>query len=103
LAWLDWGRLQENADLFRFCQKMIQFRKEHPVLRHPEHPGPAAPEVNWHGTQAWRTDWSAGSRVLAFHSIADVDGRMDVIYAAINMHWESLDFELPVPPADGKW
>jgi glycogen operon protein len=88
---------------------MIQFRKNHPTVRHPLHPGPGAPEVNWHGTRAWRADWSPGSRVLAFHRIAmpqdgrDQDG-MDVIYVAMNMHWESLDFELPSPPtAATRW
>jgi glycogen operon protein len=106
LAWLDWDLVSENAELFRFCRLMIQFRKEHPALRHPQHPGPWAPEVNWHGTRAWRTDWSPGSRVLAFHRIANAsagDG-MDVVYVAMNTHWESLDFELPGPPtAGGKW
>jgi glycogen operon protein len=29
---------------------------------------------------------------------------MDVIYVAMNMHWESLDFELPSPPIAGaRW
>jgi glycogen operon protein len=78
-------------------------------VRHPSHPGPGAPEINWHGTRAWRADWSAGNRVLAFHRIAmpqearAQDG-MDVIYVAMNMHWETLDFELPSPPTAGaRW
>ena len=30
--------------------------------------------------------------------------RSDVVYVALNMYWESLDFELPGPPmAEGKW
>ena len=73
-----------------------------PALRHALHPGPGAPEVNWHGTRAWRTDWSPGSRVIAFHRIAQAASGMDTVYVAMNMHWESLDFELPTPPA-GKW
>jgi glycogen operon protein len=29
---------------------------------------------------------------------------MDVVYVAMNMHWESLDFELPAPPdGRGRW
>jgi glycogen operon protein len=28
---------------------------------------------------------------------------MDVVYVAMNMHWESLDFELPGPPEGGTW
>jgi len=103
LAWLDWDLVQENAELFRFCKLMIQFRKQHPALRHSQHPGPGAPEANWHGTRAWRTDWSPGSRVVAFHRIASAGDGMDVVYVAMNMHWESLDFELPAPPEGGAW
>lgn len=102
LAWLDWDLVNENAELFRFCRLMIQFRKDHPAVRHAQHPGAGAPEVNWHGTRAWRTDWSPGSRVIAFHRIATENDTMDAIYVAMNMHWESLDFELPSPPA-GRW
>ena len=108
LAWLDWDLVSENAELFRFCRLMIQFRREHPALRHSQHPGPGAPEVNWHGTRAWHTDWSPASRVLAFHRIAnaaaDANDALDTVYVAMNTHWESLDFELPGPPSAGaKW
>jgi glycogen operon protein len=104
LAWLDWDLVTENAELFRFCRLMIQFRKSHPALRHAQHPGHGAAEVNWHGTRAWRADWSPGSRIVAFHRIAPAGDGMDVIYVAMNMHWESLDFELPSPPtAREKW
>src|SRR5262249_17978111 len=109
LAWLDWDLVKENAELFRFCRLMIQFRKDHPAVRNALHPGPGSPEINWHGTQAWRADWSPGNRVLAFHRIATLQdgnaaGSMDVIYVALNMHWETLEFELPSPPTAGrKW
>jgi glycogen operon protein len=103
LAWLDWDLVSENAELFRFCRLMIQLRKQHPALRHSQHPGPGAPEANWHGTRAWRADWSPGSRVLAFHRIASDGDGMDVVYVAMNMHWESLDFELPGPPEGRTW
>jgi glycogen operon protein len=104
LAWLDWDLVSENADLFRFCRLMIQFRMQHPALRHSQHPGPGTPEANWHSTRAWRADWSPGSRVLAFHRIDNCGDKMDVVYVAMNSHWESLDFELPGTPTAGqKW
>ena len=81
---------------------LLHFRKQHPALRNAQHPGPGAPEINWHGTRAWRADWSPGNRTLAFHRIAMTEGGMDVVYVAMNMHWESLDFELPSPPTAGK-
>jgi isoamylase len=82
---------------------MIQLRKQHPALRHALHPGPGSPEINWHGTRAWRTDWSPESRVAAFHRIGGDSDGADVVYVAMNSHWEGLEFELPDPPQRGKW
>src|SRR4029450_12368692 len=33
ISWLDWSLLSQNADLFRFTQRLIRFRKAHPSLR----------------------------------------------------------------------
>ena len=35
LTWLDWSLIGPNADVFRFCRRLIAFRKAHPILRHP--------------------------------------------------------------------
>jgi glycogen operon protein len=103
INWLDWSLLEQNADLFRFCQQMIRFRAHHPVLKHSLHPGPGAPEVTWHGVQPWRPDWSSCSRLLAFQRVAPVEQGLDVVYVAMNMHWERLDLELPPPPEGRAW
>jgi glycogen operon protein len=31
-TWLDWGRLEENREVFRFARAMIAFRKAHPGI-----------------------------------------------------------------------
>jgi glycogen operon protein len=109
LTWFDWRLLEKNADLFRFCRLMIQFRKLHPVLSYPLYPGPGGTEsrflnVSWHGTQPECPDWSPGSRTLAFTVWGrDQSGPAEGIYAALNMHWESLEFVLPAPPRDYRW
>jgi glycogen operon protein len=109
LTWLDWDLVEKNAELFRFCRLMIQFRKLHPILSYPLHPGPAATEgrflnVSWHGTRPGCPDWSPGSRVLAFMAWGrDEDGPGDGLYVALNMYWESLDFEVPPPPEGHRW
>ena len=41
--------------------------------------------------------------MLAFHRIEMAADGMDIVYVAMNMHWESLDFELPSPHSDGRW
>jgi pullulanase/glycogen debranching enzyme len=89
--------------LFRFCKLMIQFRRDHSMLRSPWHGGPAAPELAWHGTRAHLPDWSGASRVLAFQRTQASADRRTSIYVAMNMHWESLDVELPNAPHGTSW
>jgi len=108
INWLDWTLKTQNADLFRFCRCLISFRQQHPVLRRHLHAGWASEtgstlEVAWHGTGAGRPDWSDGSRVLGVTFKAVEGDQFDVVYAAFNMYWEPLDFELPTPPVGHQW
>jgi glycogen operon protein len=103
LTWLDWRLTETNGELFRFCRLMIQFRRQHPMLSDPRHPGEDTPQIVWHGTQAWRADWSPGSRVLAFHRAAPAGTGLDMVYVAMNMHWDALEFELPAPAPALRW
>jgi glycogen operon protein len=113
LNWFDWWQVEENAELLRFAQQIVAFRHAHPALRHRDHMrfcdyvGSGLPDVSWHGTQAWRPDWSGTSRVLAFL----LDGRHakggavvdDDIYVAINSYWDALEFEIPALPGGRQW
>jgi isoamylase len=103
LTWFDWGLLHANADLFRFCRLLIRFRRERPMLRSPLHDGAGAPNLIWHGTQAHSPDWSGTSRVLAWQRTQTSGSKHESIYVAMNMYWETLDFELPIPPAGMQW
>jgi isoamylase len=103
LTWFDWTLPEKNSELLRFWRTMILFRRAHPALRSPLHPGPGAPEVIWHGTQAWHADWSAGGRVLAFQRIVPLADGLDNVYVAMNMHSEPLEFELPAPSDGEQW
>jgi glycogen operon protein len=111
LSWLDWGLLDRNQELFRFVQQTIAFRKQHHVLRNPNHltgqdsAGCGYAEVTWHGTGAWNADWSSDSRIVAFM----LSGRNaagspdDDVYVAINMHWDGHTFALPGLPQGRHW
>jgi isoamylase len=108
LTWLDWSLQEQNAELFRFCQHLIAFRRQHPALRQPRHAGPGssdgdALQVTWHGTRAWRPDWAPYSRVLACMLCGAAEEGPDVLYVAMNMYWEALAFELPSPPPGQRW
>ncbi|MBD2293154.1 glycogen debranching protein GlgX [Anabaena sphaerica FACHB-251] len=113
LNWLDWNLLKTNADLFKFFKHCIAFRNAHPVLRNPWHfqnrdyVGSGYADITWHGTQAWNADWSDSSRTLAFmlcgkHAkLGTVED--NYVYVAMNMHWDSLWFEIPGLPVGMNW
>ena len=107
LSWLDWSRLEENADLFRYVSRSIAFRMAHPALRRRYHLherdmiDSGFPDISWHGLREGKPDWSPHSRTLAFmlcglHAVL-LPGQTadDHIYVAMNMHWEPHTFELP--------
>jgi isoamylase len=113
LNWLDWTLLKKNPDLYTFAERMIKFRKAHPVLRssahftHSDYVGSGYPDISFHGTKAWQMDWSAYNRSFAFMLCGDHAKRGiikdDMIYVAMNMYWEGLSFELPKLSHDRKW
>jgi isoamylase len=100
ISWFDWTLVRKNAELLRFCQNMIRFRKAHAALRRDHFFDGSVNErglkdVSWHGTQLDHPGWDdPDARALAM-TLAGFDGDCD-LHVMFNMFWESLDFELPV-------
>jgi glycogen operon protein len=105
--------LDTNAEIVNFYKEMIDFRKAHPVLRSSTHfqnedyVGSGYPDISWHGTKAWQVDLSDKRPILAFllcglHARGGTE-EDDYIYVAMNMHWETNDFELPKLPEGMSW
>jgi glycogen operon protein len=111
--WLDWRGLDENAGLQRFIQTLIAFRHRHGSLHRQDWftgqdcIGSSYPDISWHGVQPGLPDWGEHSHSLAFMICGQHDhalgGSGDFLYAAFNMHDESLDFILPTLPAGWRW
>ena len=111
LNWLNWELLETNTELFRFVKNCVAFRKAHPILKNQNHfrnqdyVGSGKSDITWHGTQAWNADWSDNSRTLAFmlcgKHATEVTKQDNDIYVAMNMHWDSLWFNIP-GLSDGK-
>jgi glycogen operon protein len=107
LNWVDWSLQQTNAELLAFCRKLIAFRHRHAALRNVRYAGQSLAAggffgMSFHGVRAWQPDWGAASRTLAMMVHRTGEGAHDVVYAAFNMYWEPLEFELPAPAA-GQW
>ncbi len=87
-SWLDWDRLEQHPDIFRFFRLMIQFRKSHPSLGRSRF---WRDDVHWYGATRYAPDMSWHSRSLAF----SLDGASQDdagLYVMINAWWEPLEF-----------
>ena len=111
ISYLDWERLETHAELHAFVKNLIAFRKAHPILRSPSyefgHNDTGYPELSFHGTEPWCLDEHAPNLTFAF---LYAEGREKYrtentafIYVAVNAHWESHTFRLPVIPAGMRW
>jgi isoamylase len=113
LNWFNWEQTETDGDLLRFFKNMIAFRHAHPVLRnaghfqHRDYVGCGYPDISWHTTRAWVTDWSDHVRTIAFMLSGEhaKNGTTtdDYIYVAMNMHWENHVFEVPRLPQGRAW
>ncbi len=106
ISWLDWDRLKEHQDLFRFVSAMIEFRKHHPVVR--KQTGPAHcgwPDISLHNGIAWNGEITGLTRQIGilFCGRNESDTEDDGVFLAINAHWESHWQELPVLPEGYSW
>lgn len=88
-AWLDWRRLEANADVFRFFRLMIAFRKEHPSLARNRF---WREDVRWYGVgREPDLSWQSHSLAFALHGASEQDRDL---YVMINAYWEDLDFDV---------
>jgi len=86
-TWLDWDRLRQHEDIFRFFKLMIAFRKRHPSLARSRF---WREDVRWYGVGT-EPDRAYDSHSLAFF-LSGVSQRDDDLYVMINAYWEPLAF-----------
>ena len=78
-TWLNWDLAQEHADMLRFVQRLVAFRKAHPSLSRSTF---WRDDIRWYGAQR-SVDFSSNARLLAFclHGGTEDD---DDLYVLIN-------------------
>lgn len=100
INWNNWEIAEENDDLLRFAQQMIQFRKNNAALRRDSFFSGAVNErgladITWHGIKINSPGWNdSQARVLAFTLGAFEKDQPD-IHVMMNMYWEPVEFEIP--------
>ena len=98
ISWLDWGGLENNKGLYRFFRLLVEFRKNHDLLRYDSYllQNDHGPRIEWHGFHLGQPDWSEGSQSLAMHLFGSTPkGLANDLYLIANTHGEPHDFELP--------
>lgn len=106
ISWLDWSLLKKNKDLFDFFQYMIQFRKDHPVIRKDLEPSYlGVPAMSTHGPTPDETNFSGDSHVVCvrFAGYNEATQKEDLVYLAVNSGWFPVTLTLPEFPEHYKW
>lgn len=106
ISWLDWSLLKKNKDLFDFFQYMIQFRKNHPVIRKDLEPSYlGVPAMSTHGLTPDETNFSGDSHVVCvqFAGYNETTQKEDLVYLAVNSGWFPVTLTLPELPEHYKW
>ncbi len=92
--WLDWSRLEANADFFGFTRRLMRLRHDHLALRPSDWP-----EISW-----YRDDGAIADRAYL-----DEEGNhflswlIEDLYVAWNAWTEPLIVVIPRPPSGKQW
>ena len=104
VSWLDWSLLDRHRDLHQFVRKLIVQRLRLLSAGDQESFGLSLnqllrrAEIDWHGVQLGRPDWSDSSHSLAL-TVRPRQRQIPLwLHVMFNAYWEALDFELPLAP-----
>lgn len=114
ISWLNWTLVERNAEIFEFTKRMIEFRKNHAILRSvvffkgekPEHY--TAEDISWHGTEISTPDWEDDEPVIAalingqYAEESSYSSDSD-FYMMFNASENDLIFNIPESPSGRKW
>ena len=106
ISWLNWSLLEKNQDIFDFFRFMIAFRMEHPAIRKDLEPSYIGfPSMSLHGLAPWEADApeSQYAACVLFAGYDEEKKREDLVYVAVNTHWNAAHLTLPDLPEDYCW
>lgn len=106
ISWLDWSRLEEFKEIHDFVRHMIQFRKEHPILRKMTKPSSCQfPEISVHNGTPFNasTDYKTKLIGIMYAGRNEEDTEDDIVFYCMNAYWEQLVMQLPVLPNGKHW
>ena len=105
ISWLDWRRLGQNREMFRFFQRMTRLRREFRVLRTDLSGGCCGwPDVSFHGLEPGaRQSFGGEERYIGVLFAGRERGASQLVYVASNAWWGELEAALPAVPEGMVW
>ena len=115
LNWIDWGLLEQNADMVEFTSRLIAFRKRHPAFRREcfltgrDIDGDSIADAEWYENSGKPLKWGSNRPVLALflsgnhleRGEREVDD--DDFYLMFNSGRGAKSFRLPELHNGRKW
>ena len=106
ISWLDWNRLEEYKEIHDFVRHMIQFRKNHPILRKSTKPAACQlPEISIHNGTPFNANTNFDTHMIGvmFAGRNEEDTEDDIVFYCMNAYWQPLVIQLPVLPNGLHW
>ncbi|SCX00642.1 glycogen operon protein [Lachnospiraceae bacterium YSD2013] len=114
IGWVTNRNDKASRDFTKFVMNLAAFRKRHSVLHQPkelmlfDYMSCKAPDVSFHGREAFKIDQSPVSREFAVLFFGDYSKQYtgkkeDSVYIIFNMHWEKKEFVLPMTDKTKRW
>jgi glycogen operon protein len=102
LSWLDWQASEDNADILRFVQLMIQLRKRHASLmrRHfltgQAVKGRTLADITWHSSKPDQAPkWDIPDNRFLAYTLAAIEENEADLHIVMNMSDDNIDIQLP--------
>lgn len=99
ISWLDWNLLKKNKDVFEFFRYMIQFRKEHDIIKKCT----GSCSLGFPEMQIIEANDSCKVLRIIYAGRNKKDTKDDIICLAVNVFWENQEFSLPALHHDMGW
>lgn len=111
-GWTRWDNGDTGAEIHEYIRKILAFKHAHPVFsgikpfKSTDYLGCGYPDLSLHGSEAWKPDLSHFSHSIGIclcENYVSPSEKTDLIYIAINMHWEKQELGLPKLAPGRRW